>query len=56
MPAWPVVSKEASGPHNILERRSTAAANRYLGVLAAAGSQGNMPGQLQGFYPHDGKL
>lgn len=56
MPAWPMVSKEASGPHNILERRGTAAANRYLGVLAAAGGQGDMPGQLQGFYPHDGKL
>lgn len=50
------VSKEASGPHNILKRQHTAAANRYLGVLAATGSQGDLPGQLQGFYPHDGKL
>lgn len=51
-----MVSKEASGPHNILKRQHTAAANRYLGVLAATGSQGDLPGQLQGFYPHDGKL
>lgn len=56
MPAWAMVSKEASGPHNILRRQRTAAANWYLDVLAAAGSQGNLPGQLQGFYPHDGEL
>lgn len=51
-----MVSTEASGPHTILKRRGTAAANQYLGVLAAAGSQGDLPGQLQSFYPHDGKL
>lgn len=59
MPAWPVVSKAALGPrgtHSIPRKQCTAVANGYLGVLAAAGSQGDLPGQLQGFYSHDGKL
>lgn len=59
MLAWPVVSKaapEPHGTHSIPRRQHTAVANGYLGILAAAGSQGNLPGQLQGFYPHDGKL